>query len=78
MTTKALKKELHDAIENTDDQSLLEAVYTILRKNQYSYDLSAEQKRELQRRYKLHEQGRAENIPVKKSLKIIRDKISKF
>jgi hypothetical protein len=44
MTTAALKKEILRAIENTDDNSLLEAVFTILSKSRKNdgYVLSGE------------------------------------
>jgi hypothetical protein len=52
-------------------------VYTILNKDNDDYKLSYEQKRELDKRLKLHEKGLSPSIPWKKSLKSIRSQTAK-
>ncbi len=44
MTKAALKEKIHECIEHIDDNSILEAVYTILNKHstQYDFELSSE------------------------------------
>ncbi|MFI5149517.1 MAG: hypothetical protein ACHQRM_07260 [Bacteroidia bacterium] len=75
MKTTELRKELHFAIDSIQDESLLEAVYTILNKGMNDYELSGEQKKELTKRLESHEKGLSSNIPWKKSLKTIRSKV---
>ena len=77
MKTATLKKELHNAIDCIDDNTILEAVYTLLNKNVYEYELSKEQKKELDRRLELLDKGDAKGVPYKKALKEIRDKLKR-
>lgn len=75
MTTAALKKELHQAIDNVSDNVLLEAVYTLLQKNMYMYELNAGQNKELHRRLAVLEAGKTTLTPYKKSLNSMRARL---
>jgi hypothetical protein len=77
MKTSLLKKQLHLAIDRIDDESLLEAVYVILNKSSYAYQLTAEQEKELYKRLDDHEKGITPSIPMKKTIKKIREKFKK-
>ena len=76
MKASTIRKELHLAIDNISDESLLEAVYVLL-SNRMQYDLSPAQEKELARRIADDESGKTDNIPWKKSLKSVRAKIRK-
>ena len=60
MTTITLKKGIHKAVDNVNDSEILKAVYTILKKNteEESYELTAAQKRELDKRLTAHKAGK--------------------
>ncbi len=75
MKTATLKKELHDAIDSIDDNSLLEAVYVLLNKNIHEYSLSKVQEKELKHRLELIDKVEEKTTPYKKSLKMIRQKL---
>lgn len=66
MTTTALKKELHKAIDTTNDASLLEAVYTILNKAStlHEYELTDEQLHLVEERKKLYKQGKLKVVTM--------------
>ena len=66
MTTTTLKKELHKAIDTTNDASLLEAVYTILNKasNLKEYELTGEQLQLVEERRKLYKQGKLKVVSM--------------
>lgn len=58
MSTAALKKALHKAIDDITDDKILEAVYTILNKNkEEEFELSVAQKKELDKRLLAHKKG---------------------
>jgi hypothetical protein len=77
MKATQLRKELHFAIDSIQDESLLEAVYTILNKGMNDYELSAEQKKELSKRLAAHENGLSSSAPWKKYLKTIRTRVGR-
>ncbi len=77
MKATELRKELHFAIDNIQDESLLEAVYTILNKGMNEYVLPNDQKKELTKRLESHEKGLSSSIPWKKSLKTIKGKLTR-
>jgi hypothetical protein len=77
MKTSLLKKQLHLAIDRIDDESLLEAVYVILNKSSYEYQLTAEQEKELYKRLDEDDKGDSKYISSKKSIKEIRANIKK-
>jgi len=63
MKTSVLKKEIHQAIDDTKDNEILEAVYTILRKASREEveeleELSAAKKKELDKRLADHKAGK--------------------
>ena len=60
MTTTTLKKGIHQAVDHINDSEILQAVYTILKKTteEESYELTAAQKRELDKRLTGHKAGK--------------------
>jgi hypothetical protein len=79
MTKTALKKELHKAIDNIDDDTLLEAIYTILnsRANSYSFELSDEDLRIVEERRTLYEAGKLKTTTLAGFKKKVKKKLSK-
>jgi hypothetical protein len=67
MTQTALKKELHKAIDNIDDESILKAVYTILnsRTTYSSFQLSDEDIRIIEERKASYKAGKSKGYTVK-------------
>ena len=59
MSTAILKKQLHKTIDEVTDNSILEAVYTILNKSlDDQFVLSPAQKKELDKRLRDHQKGK--------------------
>lgn len=61
MKTATLKKEIYQAIDNTKDNEILEAVYTILKRTiieEEPTELTAEQKKDLDKRLADHKAGK--------------------
>ena len=57
MRTTQIRQQLHDYIDNAEDKKL-KAIYTLLEDNiMDDYQLSKEQKEELDRRYSDHQNG---------------------
>ena len=73
MTSLALKKQIHKAIDLTSDESILEAVYTILNKTNSSFEISNVDLKMVESRKKLFLKGELTSV----SLKDIRKKASK-
>ncbi|MBI3520305.1 MAG: hypothetical protein HY062_13240 [Bacteroidetes bacterium] len=73
MTALALKKQIHKAIDLTSDESILEAVYTILNKTNSSFDISDHDLKLIESRKKQFLKGELGSV----SLKDIRKKASK-
>lgn len=73
MTAITLKKEIHKAIDLTDDNSILEAVYTILNKTNSNYSISDDDLKMIELRREAYLKGKAKTI----SLSSIRKKASK-
>jgi hypothetical protein len=75
MTTTALKKELIKAIGNIDDNSFLEAVYTIVNEKnlEQRYELSPEQWKEIERRQKVHKAGKSKSYSLEETKKMMRE-----
>jgi len=64
MTTLKLKKNIHKAIDQIEDESLLRAFYTILEKQidaSDEYELTTAQKKELDRRLARHRSGKSKS-----------------
>ena len=74
MKTSAIKKSIHEAVDKIEDTNLLQAFYTILEKQadaEIEYDLTPEQKKELDKRLTNHKNGNGKTYPwneVKKRL----------
>lgn len=73
MTSLALKKQIHKAIDLTSDESILEAAYTILNKTNNSFEISDADLKLIESRKKLFLKGELSSV----SLKDIRKKASK-
>ncbi len=73
MTALALKKQIHKAIDLTTDESILEAVYTILNKTNSSFDISDVDLKLIESRKKQYLKGDLGTV----SLNDIRKKASK-
>lgn len=73
MTALALKKQIHKAIDLTSDESILEAVYTILNKTNSSFEISDADLKLVENRKKQYLKGELGTV----SLKEIRKKASK-
>ena len=73
MTSSTLKKEIHKAIDLTSDESILEAVYTILNKTNHSFDISDADLKLIESRKAKFLKGELASI----TLKDIRKKASK-
>ncbi|HEV7230617.1 MAG TPA: hypothetical protein VGO45_04770 [Bacteroidia bacterium] len=61
MTTTALKKELHKAIDSIDDATFLQAVYTIVNEKKLQFDLSADEWKEIELAQKHHKAGKSKS-----------------
>ena len=79
MTTQVLKKEIYRAIDNIDDAALLEAVFTILKKNLESpgYELSDADIKVIEERKALYESGKAKVYSVSEVKKKILKNLGK-
>ncbi len=79
MKTSALKKEIHQAIDDTKDNEILEAVHTILRKASKEEDeivaLSEKDVKELDRRWASYKSGKSKTSTVEEAKIVIRKKI---
>ena len=72
MTTLALKEKLYKAIDNIDDNSFLNAVYTILNEKarEHDYVLTDEQKTELDEQLHLHKAGKTKSYTLQEVRKM--------
>jgi len=79
MTQNALKKELHKAIDNIEDDTLLGAIYTILNSQhkQYSFELSEEDWNVVEERRASYEAGKSKAYTIKEVRKRIMKNLSK-
>ncbi len=81
MTTPAIKKELHKAIDNMGDSGFLKAVYAMFKEYTISYDgeyeLSNAEKTELDEQKKLHKAGKTKSYSVAEVRKVVSAKIKK-
>jgi putative addiction module component (TIGR02574 family) len=79
MTRTTLKKELHQAIDNIQDEQFLKAIYTILseKMSEYHYSLSRDQEAELDRRIAAHKSGESKSYSWPQAKKLIKSAIKK-
>jgi putative addiction module component (TIGR02574 family) len=80
MTKTTLKKHLHEAIDQIEDNSFLEAVYKIISTKvdeQEDLKLSNEQKRLLDERRKKHQKGESKSYSWEEVKKKARKSIKK-
>lgn len=75
MTTAILKSEITKALDNIQDKSFLEAIYTIIntRSETYDYELNDADKKVLDERKKLYQSGKAKTY----SMNEVRKKVLK-
>ncbi len=66
MTTITIKKQLHHAIDVIEDKDFLKAVYLILneKSKEYDYELSSEDKKELDELEKLNKAGKLKSVTL--------------
>jgi len=75
MTQTALKKQIHKAIDNIDDDKILEAIYTILNSRGYGavYELSDEDVRIIEERKASYKAGKSKMLsPAEVKKKIMK------
>jgi hypothetical protein len=79
MAGKTIRKELHQAIDNIDDEQFLKAIYTILAEklSEYNYSLSLEQDKEVDRRIEAHKKGESKSYSWTQAKKSIKAKLKK-
>ena len=80
MKTATLKKEIYHAIDNTKDTEILEAVYTILRRTRVEEEpteLTATQKKELDKRLADHKAGKLKYYTIDEVRKAVFKAIKK-
>lgn len=79
MSQTALKKEIHKAIDNIDDDQLLEAIYTILNSRAYnsSFELTDEDIRVIEERRSAYKAGKTRMLSPSEVKKKILKKLSK-
>ena len=73
MNASALKKVLHKKIDSIDDTAVLEAIYTLLDREERraSYSLSKSQVEELDRRLEAHDSGKIKYYSPAETKKIV-------
>lgn len=75
MTTTALKKELHHAIDEISDSGFLKAVHAMFKEYTVGYEsnyhLTSEDKAELDRRKKLRKEGKSRSYSLSEVRKLI-------
>jgi hypothetical protein len=66
MTTITIKKQMHHAIDVIEDKDFLKAVYLILneKSKEYDYELSNEEKKELDELEKLNKAGKLKSVTL--------------
>ncbi|MCG3167742.1 MAG: hypothetical protein POELPBGB_03537 [Bacteroidia bacterium] len=81
MTTIAIKKELHKAVDNMPDAGFLKAVYALFKEYSQNYntdfELSPDVKSELDKERKLHKAGKSKSYSVAEVRKIALGKLKK-
>ena len=79
MTTTALKKDIHKAVDHVSDNAILKAVYVILKKNteEEEYQLTPAQKRELDKRLEDHRAGKLKYYTIEQVRKMAYKAIGK-
>jgi len=77
MTTTALKKELHKAIDGIDDATFLQAVYTIINEKKFQFDLSPGEWKEIERIQKLHKSGKSKSYSLEEVKNYAKSRLKK-
>ena len=81
MKISTLKKEIYQAIDNTKDNEILEAVYTILKRTvveeEETTELTAEQKKDLDKRLADHKAGKLKYYTIDEVRKAVFKAIKK-
>ena len=80
MKATILRKEIHQAVDNTKDNEILEAVYTILKKaseEDHGHELTPAQKRDLDKRLADHKAGKLKYYTIEQVKKAVSKAIKK-
>ncbi len=78
MKSEKLKKEIHQAIDVVNDDEILYAVYTILKKNaEEDHELTSSQKKELDKRLADHKTGKLKYYTIDEVKKSVRKALKK-
>lgn len=79
MKTDSLKKELHTVIDIIDDKVFLKAIYVLLneKSKEFNYELSIDQKKELEHLSKQHKTGKSKSYSMAEVRKLAHLKLKK-
>ncbi len=78
MKSEKLKKEIHHAIDVVNDDEILYAVYTILKKTtDEDHELTSSQKKELDKRLAEHKSGKLKYYTIEEVKKSVRKSLKK-
>ncbi len=79
MKTLSIKKELHTAIDVIEDKEFLKAIHLLLneKSKEYTYELSEEEKKELDMLSKQHKSGKSKSYSMEEVRKQAHSKLKK-
>ncbi len=79
MKALAIKKELHTVIDVIEDKEFLKAIYILLneKSKEYTYELSADEKKELDNLSKQHKSGKSKSYSMEEVRKYAHSKLKK-
>lgn len=79
MKTLSIKKELHTAIDVIEDREFLKAIHLLLneKSKEYTYELSEEEKKELDMLSKQHRSGKTKSYSMDELRKQAHSKLKK-
>ncbi len=79
MKTLSIKKELHTAIDVIEDKEFLKAIHLLLneKSKEYTYELSEEEKKELDMLSKQHKSGKSKSYSMDEVRKQAHAKLKK-
>ena len=79
MKALAIKKELHHVIDVIEDKEFLKAIYVLLneKSKEYDYELSNDEKKELDNLSKQHKSGKSKSFTMEEVRKYAHSKLKK-
>lgn len=79
MKSLAIKKELHHVIDVIEDKEFLKAIYVLLneKSKEYDYELSENEKKELDHLSNLHKAGKSKSFSMEEVRKYAHSKLKK-